>query len=124
MSSPIVIDRKTYKVMRYLYFHDDVSIAKIKKKYKTKGFMSLVYLSGSPYIAHSKESGKFTYGVDKDASSGIVSLTIQGRFYVESRIYHFFQWFVPTLISLVALLISALALFAGFNNELFVHLLK
>jgi len=122
--SEIVIDRKTYKIMRYIYLHNGASLAKIGKKFKKDGVTTATYLCPAQYAMYSEQEGKYTFDISSTSYDGMVYLTAKGNQYVENRISCFAQWIVSTLISFIALIISFIALFTAGNNEIIVHLIK
>ena len=109
MSEPIVIDKYTYKIMKYLYRHEGVSTEVILKKYGSKGFVSVVHLVGSK-LACVRYDEQYSYTINETVPS-FYFLTINGNAYVENRRTSSFRWLLTTFISLIALSVSICALF-------------
>jgi len=69
--SEIVIDRKTYKIMRYIYLHNGASLAKIGKKFKKDGVTTATYLCPAQYAMYSEQEGKYTFDICNTKGIGI-----------------------------------------------------
>lgn len=106
MDTPIIIDKQTYKIMRYVYHHHEVKLHKIHKKFGREGIACLSMLVSAKYALCKTPNGSYTFDVSSIDSNGSFGLVSPGNEYVENRRRSFMQWFVPTFISLLALMIS------------------
>lgn len=124
MQDPFVIDKATYKIMKYIYRHHEVTLGKIREKFGDEGLAIATYLCPEKFAVYRTENKQFTYDITHTSADGTILLTIAGNKYVEDRMSSFTQWMIPIAISLFALAISAISLVLSFNNEIFVHLIK
>ena len=108
MSNPVVVDKRTYKVMKYLYRHEGTSLDFIRKKFGIEGFRSSIHLVGS-HLACVSEDNNYSYDYN-GKSATLIYLTIDGNAYVENRRSGSRRWFITTLISLMALATSIIAI--------------
>lgn len=124
MQDPVVIDKKTYKVMRYIYRHHEISLNKIGEKFGEDGIASALYLCPKHLAAYRDNAGILTFDITHTSSDGLIGLTVPGNKYIEDRSSSFIKWCIPTLISILALITSVAALIASMSNELTIHLIQ
>lgn len=124
MSDLIIIDKNTYKLMKYVYRHQEVSLASLERKFGDDSSVAVCYLCSMEYGAYRRPDKTLTYDTSVLDSRGFFGLTIPGNQYVESRSLSFTKWIVPTIISVLALIASVAALIASMGNEIIVHLVK
>lgn len=124
MQEPVVIDKGTYKVLKYLYRHKEIALSKIREKYGEDGMIAAMYLCPKQFAAYRDESGHLTFDISVTSTSGSIGLTPLGKKYVEDHVANFTKWIIPTLISVLALITSVAALIASMGNEITVHLIK
>ncbi len=60
MLEPVVIDKFTYKVMKYLYRHEGLTVKHITCKFGIAGFQSLIHIAGS-HLACVQDNNKYYY---------------------------------------------------------------
>jgi len=126
MDNDIVIDNKTYKMMKYLYRKNEAKISTLQKKFKDDA-RSLPYLCDYKYALYRKPDGTLTFESSSIHHDGTLGLTPLGNKYVENKRETFIQWFVPILISCLSAVISLMAIAISiFSNshEIFVHIVK
>ena len=130
MENPVVIDRSTYKFMRYVYFRSDVSIDKLYNKFDRRRkprdivLPCIITLCSSQFGAYRRPDHSITFDFSFIEPSGRFGLTPLGNQYVENRMSSSFKWVMTTFISLFAIFISLLSLVASFHNDIFVHIVK
>ena len=127
MENPIVIDRSTYKFMRYVYFHSEVRLCKLYKKFDHNDSRdvvvpSIMALCGAKFGAYRRPDGSLTFDYSNISFDGSFGLTPEGNKYVEDHMTSSFQWMSTTLISFSARILSLISLIASFSNEIFVHI--
>lgn len=121
---PIFIDSETYKVMKYVYRHNEVKLGDIYDKFGRDGISNMCYLCQVQYALYRKPDGVLTLDTSSLDNNGSFGLVHPGNCYVENRKLSFTKWVVPTLISVLALITSVAALISSLSNEVFVHLIK
>lgn len=117
MDAPIIIDKHTYRIMRYVYRHHEVKLHKIRKKFGRDGIVCLSMLVSAHYALYKDPDGTYTFDTSSIDPNGSFGLVLPGNKYVENRRQSFMQWFVPTFISLLALIISVASLFYSPNDS-------
>lgn len=118
MNGSIFIDKQTYKIMCYVYRHHEVKLSKIEEKFGREGISSLLLLVSSQYALYKTPDGLYTSDTTSIDSDGSIGLIPPGNVYIENRRQSFIQWFVPTFISLLALIASIASLLFSPNNSL------
>ena len=109
----VVIDRRTFKLMKYVYRHDHVSLSVLDKRFgkKIDSVSAIIsYLCHSHYGAYRSPGKSWTFDTSYMEDRGYFGLTIEGNKYVEDRIFSFLNWYLSTVISILAVLISFIAL--------------
>lgn len=109
---PYVIDRKTFRVMKYLHRKYEIKLEHIEKKFDEDGRIAALYLCPQHYAAYRDENG-ITFDISSTSSEGYIGLTPLGNKYVEDRSESFVKWFVPLITSSISVAISMLALAAS-----------
>ncbi len=110
MATPFIIDKDTYKVMKYLYRHKEIKLYKIEKRFNSEMLCSALYLCPQQYAAYRDESGHLTFDITNTSTNGSIGLTPLGNKYVEDRNESFIKWFVPLVTSSISVAISMIAL--------------
>ena len=121
---PVFIDSETYKVMKFVYRHNEVKLSVIYDKFGRNGITDMCYLCDIHYSLYRNPKGELTYDTSHLDNNGSFGLVYPGNSYVENRKLSFTKWVVPTLISVLALITSVAALIASLSNDVFVHLIK
>ena len=112
----IYIDKKTLKILRYIKRSKDngVSWGTLRKKFgeETADSTLLSALSKEEYTATKNEKGEWVYPDEfKIVGDDFRSFTLpKANQIIERECFDFWKWIIPTLISVAALIISALAL--------------
>jgi hypothetical protein len=109
----IVINKQTAKMLRYIKRKDEPTAGEIIKRFKLDGDMELINLCREQYLLCRKDDGTFT-----DFSDGEFSTSSTFKYwatpktdkYLEDRNQNLFKWAFPTLIALISLLVSIIAL--------------
>ncbi len=123
-SEPFIIDKQCYKIMKYIYKHKEISMGKLRKKFKRDGADYALYLCPAHYATYRDTTGKLTYDISSTSHDGLIGLTPIGNKYIEDRRDNFIKWIIPTLISILALVTSVAALIASMSNDITVYLAK
>lgn len=126
MDNDIIIDKKMFKMMKYLYKKNDAKISVLHKKFKDDARL-LPYLCDYKYALYKKPDGTLTFESSHIHRDGTLGLTPLGNKYVENKRETFLQWFVPILISCLSAVISLLAIAISIfcnSQEIFVHIVK
>ena len=113
METPYVIDKKTFKVMKYIYHKHEVSLGKIAKHLGNDAVSSATYLCPQHYAAYRDENKQLTFDITHTSYKGSIGLTPLGNKYVEDRRESFVKWFVPLITSSISVAISMMALAAS-----------
>lgn len=125
--SPFVIDKETYKIMRYLYRKKLVSSKKLIKKFGFNGYTAVSWLCAQYYAAFREENQTITFSPPGPSGhNGYFGLTPRGKKYIEDSVESQMKWIIPTMISILSLAISfsTLLLTVFGRSELWVHLIK
>ena len=124
MDSPIIITNKIYKVMKYLYRHKEVSLQQLEDIFGENVYDQIHYLCRHRYAVYKGMDSQYTYDTSTMSFDGVAALAMEGEKYVEEKRSSFLRWLIPTTISIVALIVSFLALYASLlTQEVFVHLI-
>lgn len=108
----IYFDRKTLSILKYIYRSGDrgVSWEQLRSKYGDKAPVSLlVNLDIAEYTVTKDQNGNWIYDKDKFRSThGTFRsfCTSKGNELIETRCFNFWKWIIPTIISIVALVVS------------------
>lgn len=126
--TPFVIDKNTYKVMKYIYRKKKTTISNIIHKFKNieEPDVLAIYLCVNKYAVYFDIDRKPYFDAPSYSDFGNVALTPLGNKYIEDKKRLFVQWFVPVMCSISSVLISIIALIISLsnsNNEFFIHLL-
>lgn len=109
----IVITKSTTKILRFIGKHKNITYKDLKEKFHKLDYMELVCLCLSGYLVCTKPGPALT-----DFRNGIFIVNPEDMFWaspkteqlLEERFQRQWQWIVPTVISALALIISAVAL--------------
>ena len=127
MFNEIIIDNKTYKIMKYLYGKKGVHFSDIQKKFGEDESMMVRELCRGKYAAIRLPDGTLTQETSFLPYNCQVCLLVPGNKYVEDRRASSIVRMVPILVSIASLLVSILSIVISTlsnRSELFVHLLK
>ena len=124
-----IIDRETYKIMKYIYRHKEVTISKLMRKFKNFDDVDAIAIAlcKSKYAAYRDTDNSLHFDVFSYSDRGSVGLTPLGNKYIQDKRLSFIQWFVPVMCSIISVFVSILALIISLinaNNELFIHLIQ
>lgn len=110
MENPCIIDKNTFKVMKYIYRKQEVKLSCISKKFGEDAIIFALYLCPSQYAAYRNEDKTLTFDISHTSSEGSIGLTPLGNKYVEDRCESFVKWLLPLIISSISVAISLMAL--------------
>lgn len=125
--SPFVIDKETYKIMKYLYHQKLVSSQKLIKKFGFDGYTTVAWLCSEYYAAYKGEDSQITYSPPgPNGHNGYFGLTPLGKKYIEDSVESKMKWMIPAMISILSLAISfsTLLLTIFGKSEFWIHLIK
>lgn len=112
----VYIDRRTEKILRYIRRHPANRLADILDKFQTeddKLGQTIINLCMADYLVckHSDQSmTQFKDGPPWDQRwDDNLWISPKGRKLLEDRFDRFWQWSIPTIISVIALVISVLS---------------
>ena len=123
----IVIDKSTYKIMKYLYRHGETLYSVISKKFGEDNAISVCSLCRFHYVAHRKEDKSLTYETSVIYEKSKFGLTPKGNKFVEDRKEAKIVTFTPVFVSIISICVSIISFMISLvssNQEIFVHLLK
>lgn len=108
----IPMTNKTVKVLRYILRHQKISFGELCEKFPELDYMDLVLLCVGEYLVCQKRNGRPTifvgepFTVDPQDTFWASPKTEQ---FLEERLQRRWQWFIPTTISAISLIVSTLA---------------
>ena len=109
----IYFDRKTIKLLRYIRCHKSKTLYDIQKKFgEDADIMLIIGLCQCNYLVAIKENGKYTVFSDKAEiieNTETFWVTPKGKKILDDRFDRLWQWSIPTIISVVALIVSILS---------------
>lgn len=126
MMNTIVIDRTTYKIMKYMYGKRSVTYFKIRKKFGDDAATLVFELCRGNYAAQRLPNKQITCDTSAVYDESEFSLLVPGNKYVEDRRANNVIRITPILVSVVSVIVSVVSLIISLtssNTELFVHLL-
>ena len=116
----IYFDKRTIKILRYIRRCRDrgTSWGNLRRKYKESANVFLLEsLSKERYIATKNEKGEWIDFKDWGGNSNQEFRSYcapRGNEFLEKRLFNFWKWVLPTIISTLALIVSVLsAIFPG-----------
>lgn len=122
---PFYITKTTYKIMKYLYFHKDVSVETLERACGDMASYHASYLCRHEFAVYRNFDGNYSYDASAISFDGSFTLTLAGEQYVENKLSSFYRWLIPTIISLTALILSIVSLINSVRPlEVFVHLIE
>lgn len=121
----MVLDKRTFKIMRYIYRKHEASYKELSDKFNDDDLSILSVLCDSLYAMYRPPKGAPTKDTSTLHLDGIFALTPPGNRLVEDRIRTNIQLIAPIIVSIVSLLVSITSLVIAVifqNNEFIVHL--
>lgn len=121
----MVLDKRTFKIMRYIYRKHEASYKELSDKFNDDDLSILSVLCDSLYAMYRPPKGSPTKDTSTLHLDGIFALTPPGNRLVEDRIRTNIQLIAPIIVSIVSLLVSITSLVIAVifqNNEFIVHL--
>lgn len=126
----MVLDKRTFKIMRYIYrkheaSYHEASYKELSDKFNDDDLSILSVLCDSLYAMYRPPKGAPTKDTSTLHLDGIFALTPPGNRLVEDRIRTNIQLIAPIIVSIVSLLVSITSLVIAVifqNNEFIVHL--
>lgn len=118
-SKDIAVTNFTEKLLHFIKNHENVTFSDLKSKFSKLDYMDLVLLCLSGYLLCTKP-GK----IPTDFRDGNFTVSPNDRFWaspkatqlIEERFQRRWQWIVPTIISALALILSAIALIVSITQ--------
>ena len=110
----IYFDRRTAKILRYIRWHPQNTLAEIQEKLgEDANGMTLINLCSAGYLVCTHPDGSRTMFKDRAEWTTYAEDTFwispKGRKILEDRFDRVWQWAIPILISTAALIISVLS---------------
>ena len=106
----IFFDRKTVKLLRYIKWHPYDCLSDILKKFgESVDSMMIINLCLADYLIAQKKDGTYTNFKDNNLdlfSDDTFTISRKGKQFLDDRFDRFWQWSIPTIISVAALIIS------------------
>lgn len=102
------ITKESYKIMKYTYFHKEVPLGKLSKKFGTDTIALIDYLCSIQFGVIRKPDKHLTDDCTNLTSDDLFGLMIPGEHYVWEQQTATRNFWIPTLISVIALSISAI----------------
>ena len=127
MMNEIIIDNKTYKIMKYLYGKKEVRYHDIEEKFGEDDAMLVCELIRGKYAAQRLPNGALSQDSFFLSYESKISLLVPGNKYVEDRRASNAIRTIPIFVSVASVIVSIIGLIisiASSNSEIFVHLLK
>ena len=121
----MVLDKRTFKIMRYIYRKHEASYKELCDRFNDGDLSILSVLCDSLYAMYRPPKGAPTKDTSTLHLDGIFALTPPGNRLVEDRIRTNIQLIVPIVVSIVSLLVSITSLVIAVifqNNEFIVYL--
>lgn len=115
----LIIDKKTYKIMRYLYGKSDVPFSLLKKKFGEDSALVVIGLCRHDYAAMRLPDGSLTTDLSSFLPDyGKFSLLIPGNKRVEEIRENKVIAYTPLLLSAVSVIVSIVALLVSVDGVL------
>lgn len=111
--APYIIDKQTFKIMKFIYHKHEVKLSLIAKKFGDGAVPISLSLCIPQYAAYCGKDKLWTYDTVHTSFDGSIGLTPLGNKYVEDRLEAFVKWFVPLVTSSISVAISMMALAAS-----------
>lgn len=127
MFNEIIIDKTTYKIMKYLYGKKYVEFPKIEKKFGEENAQLVRELIRGKYAVHIHCDGKLSLDTFDLGYTSKIALIVPGNKYVEDRRASTVIRITPIFVSIVSVIVSIISLVISItlsNSEIVVHLLK
>lgn len=110
MDVPFIVDKEIYKIMKYLYRHQEVRLGKISRKFGEHSVSVALSLCPQHYAAYRDEQKRLTFDITSTSAKGSIGLTPLGNQYVEDRRRSNVICYTPILLSAVSVIVSIVAL--------------
>lgn len=126
-NTEIIIDKTTYKIMKYLYRKPGVKLGEIRKKFGDDEVHLVSMLCHANYVVLRKTNGSLTQDTSFLSDDFCAYLLVPGNKYVEDRRTSNAIRITPIFVSVVSVIVSIIGLIISIsssNTELFVHILK
>lgn len=108
----IPITHKTERLLRYILRHQNISFGALCEKFPELDYMDLVLLCVGEYLVCQKQNGRPTMFANEPftvESKDTFWASPKAEQFIEERFQRRWQWFIPTTISALALIVSTLA---------------
>ncbi len=102
------ITPEIYKLMKYTYRHKEVTLAELTQKFGEQAISNVRYLCDIQFGVIRKPDEKLTTNTDDLSSIDKFGLMTPGEHYIWDRSTITRNFLVPTIISIVALVLSVL----------------
>lgn len=102
------ITPEIYKLMKYTYRHKEVTLAELTQKFGEQAHSTVCYLCSIQFGVIRKQDETLTLNTEKLSSRDKFGLMIPGEHYLWDRSTLTRNFLVPTIISIVALVLSVL----------------
>lgn len=127
MAQEIIIDKMTYKIMKYLYGKSGVLFSEIQRKFGEDNACLVFLLCDAGYAAHRRPDGSVTQDTFTVFPTSKFALLVPGTKRVESiRESKIIRW-TPILLSGISVFVSLIALIisiCSMNSEIIVRILN
>ena len=109
----IYFDKKTRKLLRYIKWHPKKTFNHIQQKFTDKGIgMLLINMCMDDYLICTRSDGTHTNFKNDSpwhsVGDDVFWVTPKGNKLLEDRFDRLWQWSIPTIISVAALIVSCL----------------
>lgn len=105
----IYFDKKTLNLLRYINQHPGVSEPTIRSKFSEYGSALLISLVQEDYLLAKDDVGnwcRFDSIPYRTTESFTYYATPKGKQLIETTCFNFWKWIIPTIISIISLVIS------------------
>lgn len=106
----IIIDKSSFKIMKYLYKHGEVELGEIEHIFGKDNTTILFYLCHMQHVAHRHQDGHLSFDVSYIDSNDKFVLLPPAKAYVENRHFQFMKWLFPLVISVFSLALSVVSI--------------
>ena len=117
----IYFDKKTMKLVRYINRHAGISDGKLNQKFGDIS-MLLINLSKEEYVIVKDEKDEYVVHNQppyRSHSKFTYYPTPKTNLLVEEKVYNFWKWTIPTFISIISLILSAITfLFSIYGDNI------
>ena len=110
MFNEIIIDKTTYKIMKYLYGKKHVDFSKIEKKFGKENAQLVRELVRGKYAVHIHRDGKLSQDTFDLGCMSKIALIVPGNKYVEDHRTSTVIRITPIFVSIVSVIVSIISL--------------